>query len=116
MNEVFDRPTITPTVTTQKPDVQPPPTYKIIALGGGPDLCFGKMLMVLIKVFEKNPTQAHRIVRRLESRGRTGIVRGMSREIAEMMALKAQQVLSKEVDGCVCATDKSVKFSAEKDE
>lgn len=116
MNEVIDRPTITPAVTTQKPDVQPPATYKIIALAEVNDLCLGKLLIILIKVFEKNPSQAHRIALRLEARGRTGIMRGMSREIAEMMVLKAQEALAKAVDGCICATDKSVKFSAEKDE
>lgn len=104
MNEVVDRPPVIdrPPVEDKKDEAtKPPQKYTIEAWAGG-HVCVAKVMATLIEVFEVPMPVASKLVEVLRYNRRAPVALGLSKDMAESKAAKAEAFLNDMVGDCTC--------------
>lgn len=104
MSEVIDRPPVInrPPLEDKKDEAtKPPQKYTIEAWAGG-HVCAAKVMATLVDVFEVPFPVASRLVEVLRSTRRAPVALGLSKDMAESKAAKAEAFLADMVGNCGC--------------
>lgn len=103
MSEIIDRPKIgVPPATDKAPvEITPPQRYSVQAWSNGHH-CAAKFIMVVAEEFRMSRSTAAHLSGFLLGNPRVEVALGLTREVAEMQAGRANQKLKELVGDCKC--------------